>query len=39
VQLWVVKLHNGELRPFHVRATTTGGGALPTEHTEQAIAM
>lgn len=39
MQLWVVKMHNGELRPFSIRALTTGGDTMPTQHTEQAVAM
>ena len=39
IQLWVVRSHHGELRPFNVRATTTGVGELPSDNTEQAIAM
>jgi hypothetical protein len=38
VQLWVVRLHNGGLRPFSIRAATTGAGALPSSNTEQALA-
>ena len=39
VQLWVVKQHGGELRPYTIRAVTTGIDALPSEATEAAIAM
>lgn len=39
VQLFVVRNINGQLKPFNVRATTTGEGELPTPNTEQAIAM
>ena len=39
VQLWVVKHHGGELRPFAVRAAMVGGDALPSENSERAMAM
>lgn len=39
VQLWVVKVHGGDLKPYNVRAATTGAGALPSQQTEQALAM
>jgi hypothetical protein len=39
VQLWVVKMHNGELQPFELRSATTGGGMLPSASTEQALVM
>lgn len=39
MQLFVVRNINGELKPFNVRAVTTGEGELPTHNTEMAIAM
>ncbi len=39
VQLWVVKMHGGSLKPYSVRATPTGAGELPSENTERAIEM
>ncbi|KAL4859895.1 putative dolichyl-diphosphooligosaccharide--protein glycosyltransferase subunit 3B [Chlorella vulgaris] len=39
VQLWVVKMLNGELQPFELRSATTGGGMLPSASTEQALVM
>lgn len=39
VQLWVVKMHGGSLKPYSVRATPTGTGELPSENTERAIEM
>jgi hypothetical protein len=37
VQLWVVRMHMGELRPFAVRASIRGGDDLPSPATEQAL--
>ena len=39
VQLFVVRNINGELKPFNVRAVTTGEAELPTHNTELAIGM
>lgn len=39
MQLWVVKMHGGGLKPYNVRATTTGTGELPSANTERAIEM
>ena len=39
VQLWVVRMHNGALKPFAVRASTVGAPQLPSDKTEQALVV